>query len=159
MDIIEILGKITMTEWIIRLIGAGLIVGSLFAFLGIRRRSKIVSGFLSAGALSRGEAKTLTEAGLKNSFFNRFSLRDGTVLSRYVVKTGVAGEEDGEAAEKGVKKGGSGARYYMPEEKKEEAEVRLVKKAPIYIWIVGALALAAATEAAVRIVPMFTSRM
>ena len=64
MDIIEILGKITMTEWIIRLIGAGLIVGSLFAFLGIRRRSKIVSGFLSAGALSREEAKTLTvEAG------------------------------------------------------------------------------------------------
>ena len=157
MDIIEFLGNMTMTDWIIRLIGLGLILGSLFAFLGIRRRSKIVSGFLSAGALSREEAKTPEEAGLKNSFFNRFSLRDGTVLSRYVVKTGLPEADGGEKTENTAKKGET--RYYVPEDKKEEAEVRLVKAAPIYIWIVGALVLAAATEAAVRVVPMFTSRM
>ena len=159
MDIIEFLGKTTMTDWIIRLIGLGLILGSLFAFLGIRRRSKIVSGFLSAGATTREEAKTLTEAGLKNSFFNRFSLRDGTVLSRYVVKTGLPDADGGEKPEKTAEGDETGARYYVPEDKKEEAEVRLVKRAPVYIWIVGALVLAAATEAAVRIVPMFTSRM
>ena len=165
MDIIEIIGNMSYVEIAIRLIGAGLIIGSLFAFLAIRRRSRIVSGFLSAGALSRDSAKTLAEAGLKDSGPNRFALRDGTVLSRYVVRTSVTDtddakpDENGEKKDKISKKGETPGRYFIPEDKKDEAEIRLVKKAPIYIWVVGALVLAAATEAAVRIVPMLTSRL
>ena len=164
MDILEIIGNISSLEMTIRLIGAGLIVGSLLAFLAIRRRSRIVSGFLAAGALSRDGSKTLAEAGLKDSGLNRFSLRDGTVLSRYVVRTsrpdpdGAQPDDRGGKTKKPSKKADGTGRYYIPEDKKDEAEIRLVKKAPIYIWIVGALVLAAATEAAARIVPMLTSR-
>ncbi len=170
MGFLEIIGKMSFTTIVIRVIGAGLIIGSLLAVLSVRRRSKIVRGFLSAGAFSRDGAKTMSEAGLKDTFLMRLAVREGTVLSRYVVRTELADpDEDGKEPavpdekqrkkeKKRSEKDEPPSRYYIPEDKKDEAEIRLVKKAPVYIWAVGAVILAAATEAAVRIVPMISSR-
>ncbi|MBQ7475754.1 MAG: hypothetical protein IJS78_07580 [Clostridia bacterium] len=138
MGILDFFASLDRTALIIRCLGYGLVAASVIAFFVSGTTRSVVKKILSAKALSREDARTAAELGLKGPFV-RSVLRDRSSLRKTVRKTEADGGE---------------ARFYIPEEKADGAEIRYVKRSSLVLWIIGTLLLAAATEAAVRLVPM-----
>lgn len=143
MDIIGYFISATPLVAAIRCIGYGLVLASLFAFFVTAANRKIVKRLIDGDALSRDTAKNAAEIGAGGVF--RFALRDRSTLRKTVAATELSENGDGEK------------RFYIPEEKAAEAEIRYVKRNSPVAWIVGTILLAAATEGAVIAVPWILS--
>lgn len=104
----------------------GIILASLSALYNRRVLGRFIREIIKRGATSPEGALTLDELGFSKNPFVKYSLSRGYTLRRSVCR--IDEDESGDEAAAAKKDGLSGARFYIPEEKKYAMENKFEAK-------------------------------
>ena len=129
----------------------GIVIATVLTIIERRYLGNLVRKLISQDCLSNEKAKTLSELGCPGNYLYRSALRGGHVFGRLILQheePKPPTEEKAEEAEteekeeppkppRPAKLDFTTARFYIPEEKRYEAEARFERKGSN--WLVGAL--------------------